>query len=186
MKKLIIAAWVLVTSCGTVQKTTHTATKTTDSSYSVYRDSSYKSTRSELSDDFSAKDVDITVWYDSARCRVDPGTAAILNAPVGPGKPPSSKIGQYALLIQNAITAAGTPAKLQIHIGSVSDSSGHSVSTDTGSARSKTAAEVATTESVKDKETKRVVFPWWAWLVVVAAMVFLAYRVNRKFQIIKL
>lgn len=165
MKKLLPFV-VLLASCGSSHKIVHTDSKRVDSTATTQRDTSYKTLQVRQADDLTAKDVDITVWYDTGRAYypADSALAAALSRPVDRSAQGSTrKADQYVQLIQNAISASGRPAKIQIHIGEVSDSSSHTVRVDTGSAHQQAQVHVKTEEKKVDKDITHSGWPWYAW-----------------------
>lgn len=152
MKKLL-PFLVLLASCSTVHKVMHKEQKSTDSTAAVTRDTSFRNTTTTQTDDLDVKDLDVTVYYSPA----DSALAVAIAKPVdrAPMKTGHKKLDQYAELIKEAISGAGNVAAIQIHIGSISDSTAHTITVDTGSAHTQTDTHVKIQEKQEDKKVDR-------------------------------
>lgn len=179
MKKLL-PFLVLLVSCSTVHKVSHTEQKKTDSAAVVSRDSSYKNTTTTQTSGLDVKDLDVTVTYDNA-ARLSTGTVGYLPidsindalARIGPhtaqypkikfrpvdrsaqGMPRSKSADAFADLIKQAVSGSGQVAKIEIHVGSISDSATQSVTVDTGSAKVRSDTRVKTDQKAVDKKVDR-------------------------------
>lgn len=192
MKKLI-PFLVLLASCSTVHKVSHTEKKNTDSAAAVIKDSTYKSSTTTQTDDLDVRDVDVTVYYNDsfpASTNADIALARAISHPVDrtPMKTGNKKLGSYAELIKQAISGTGRVSAIQIHIGSISDSSTRTHTVDTGSAHTQSNIHVKTADKIVDKKVDKTGFSLGAkigagvcLLIGVIALVFWAAR---KFHII--
>jgi len=151
---------MLAASCSTVHKVSHTEKKTSDSAVVVTKDSSYKSSSSTQTNDLDVKDVDVTVYYNDtfpASTDADIALAKAISRPVDrtPMKTGNKKLDSYAELIKQALSGTGNVSAIQIHIGSISDSSTQTHATDTGAVHSHANSRVKTEDNTVDKKVDR-------------------------------
>lgn len=185
MKILIVTAGVLLVACGSSHKIVHFDQRKVDSAVVSHRDTSYKSVQIQQADDLSARDVDITVWYDTSRTptAADTALARAISRPVDRSSP-RRKIDQYAQLIQNAIAASGRPAKIEIHVGSLSDSSRKQVNIDAGAAHQDNNAHIQTAGKNTDKDVTRSGWPWYSWLGIILAILLIILLILKRYHIL--
>lgn len=158
MKKLL-PFLMLAASCSTVHKVSHTVKKTSDSTVAVTKDSSYKRSSSTQTNDLDVKDVDVTVYYDdeSKLSPADSAMAQAISRPVDrtPMKTGNKKLDSYADLIKQALSGTGKVSAIQIHIGSISDSTTHTRTADTGTTHSQANTHVKTEDKTVDKKVDK-------------------------------
>lgn len=192
MKKLF-PFLVLLASCSTVHKVSHTEKKNTDSTAAVIKDSSYKSSITTQTDDLDVRDVDVTVYYNDSFPASTDGDVALARAigrPAGrtPIKTGNRKLDSYAELIKQAISGTGRVSAIQIHIGSISDSSTRTHKVDTGSAHTQSNIHVKTADKIVDKKVDKTGFSLGAkigaGLALLIGLIALVFYLVRKFHII--
>lgn len=184
---------MLLASCSTVHKVSHTEKKNTDSTAAVVKDSSYKSSSTTQTDELDVKDVDVTVYYNDsfpASTEADVALARAIARPADrtPMKTGNKKLDSYAELIKQALSGTGRVSAIQIHIGSISDSSTRTHTVDTGSAHTQSSIHVKTQEKVVDKKVDRTGFSLGAKIgagvCLLIGLITLVFYLAKKFHII--
>jgi hypothetical protein len=186
MKKLF-PIFFLFAACSTVHKTVTTQKKTVDSTAVTRTDTSYKSRQSTHTDNLQVKDVNVTVTYST------PADSALAVAKATPvdrtpiKKVTSKKIDDYAAIISDAVSSAGNAgniASITIHIGSITDSTTHTVKVDTGSAHSAQSVKVKDQTADQTKVVSRTGLPWYVYvgggLLGLILLVYIIYRIYKK------
>jgi tetrahydromethanopterin S-methyltransferase subunit G len=162
--KILFPFLVLLASCSTVHKLSHTMKKNTDSAATLTKDSSYKSSTNTQTSNLDVKDVDVTVYYNDSvptSTEADIALAKAIAQPVDRSPRDNStggKLAGYADLIRDAISHNGHPGNIsaiQIHIGSISDSSTRTQTADTGATHAQSDVHVKTEEKQVDKKVDR-------------------------------
>jgi cobalamin biosynthesis Mg chelatase CobN len=201
-------------SCGAVHKLKQSQSRKVDSVVNTTRDTTHVSQEENSTSNVSAQDVHVTITYPegassnawSALQRAKAQRADDLEPTTvtpGPAKtvmycsPPKRTGNKIVDAIGDAIVAAGSsgrlPAKVQIDIGSISDSSGRQVKKDSGTGHSTSQTHVQTEQQAKSKEVARTGMPLSAkiglWLLILAviAVVIRGYwtKIKAFFTIIK-
>lgn len=185
--KILLPFLVVLASCGTVHKVIQKENKKVDSVASVTRDTSFKSTKITHTDDLDVKDVDITVFFNDDLAPHDYTDSAIKPIPPPQAHRMPTKLAGYAQLINDAVASTGRSgniSSIKIHIGSISDSTRHTESTDTGSAHVKTDIHVKTEDKTIDKKIDRSGWPWYIWLILAGVLIAMAWIILRRFKIL--
>lgn len=191
MKALIFPLLVLLTACGTTHKTVNTVKKTVDSSAAVTVDTSHVFREEDAGDMFHIRDVHIRVEYpaDSSLQQAKHSDTATWT-PLYVPKKPTTKAAQIADAIRDAITASGgagrLPSSITIDIGALSDSSGHSVRTDSTGMRTTSQTDLHKTDNEKNKEVTRtglsLGYKIGVGLFLLILLLLVAWRLWQKFK----
>jgi hypothetical protein len=199
--KLLIPLLFLLTSCGAMHKLKQSQSRKVDSVVNSTRDTTHVSQEENSFSNITAQDVHVTVtypqdtssaaWMALQRAKQQPADKSSSEPNSCPLVYPTKKTGNKIVdAIQDAIAAAGSsgrlPAKIQIDIGSISDSSTRQVKKDSGAAHATTQAHVQVDQQAKSKEVTRSGMPLSAriglWLLILAVIAFLIRRYWTKIK----
>jgi len=199
----IIVAACCLTSCGAMHKLKQSQSRKVDSVVNSTRDTTHVSQEESSSSNITAQDVHVTVTYPQDTLaaawaalqrakseRADKSSSEPNSCPlVYPTKKTGNKIVDA---IQDAIAAAGSsgrlPAKIQIDIGSISDSSTRQIKKDSGAAHATTQAHLQTQEQAKSKEVTRTGMSLFAKIglcIGLLILLALAYIIKRNWAKVK-
>lgn len=162
MRNTILALTLLLVSCSTTHKVKTSTSKKIDSVATVAVDSSKVNTVASKTDVVNAEDVDIKIDFtDSAKG--DSVKPFIYKAPVSQSNDPMS------LLIKDAIAnsgQAGNIASMEIHIGSIGDSTAVIIAKDSTNVKTVSHTDLKKTVDTKTKDVTRSGMSWWVWVLV--------------------
>lgn len=200
--KLLIPLLFLLTSCGAMHKLKQSQSRKVDSMVNTTRDTTHVSQEENISSNITAQDVHVTVtypqdtssaaWMALQRAKQQPANDGVYDMDYarGPIAPPKKTGNKIVDAIQDAIAAAGSsgrlPAKIQIDIGSISDSSARQIKKDSGAAHATTQTHVQVDQQAKSKEVTRTGMPLSARiglsLLILAVIAFVVRRYWAKIK----
>jgi len=193
-----IALAIVLTSCSSIHKVITADKKTVDSAITTSTDTSFKNMQASDTDSLQAWGIDIGVTYrplsDTLARVPTPAEAALTAAKARPAERITSHPQQlsasdtrFVELLKEAIAASGNSGNVDaitIHIDSLTDSKDQTVRIDTGSAHSKTAAQVKTDTSHSVKTVQKTSPVWVIYLGLIVILLIVVLLILRRLKII--
>lgn len=190
MKKLLfLSIAILMVACSTIHKNISSVKKTEDSVSVVTKDTSSVSSQINQDDKFTAKGIDITVNFDTAKNAV---TDTVKWTPIYIPKsniPKSDKdydIQQEVIqdALSNLPSTGQLPTSIIIHIDSLTNDASSSVSKDSITGNQKSVTNVKTDTISKDRIVSKTGFSIWVYiglgLAAIIAIVIFALKIGIK------